>query len=66
MSDANRVVFVVDDEPIIAETLAVVLNRVAYSATAFDPPHKTIEACAQVKPDLLISDVMMPNMIGSN
>ncbi len=64
MSDTNRVVFVVDDEVVIAQTLAIILNQAGFKANAFDSPDKAIAACAEAAPDLLISDVMMPGMTG--
>jgi DNA-binding NtrC family response regulator len=64
VSDSEPVVFVVDDEPVIAQTLAIILNRAGFAATAFDRPQKAIDAANITKPDLLISDVMMPGMTG--
>ncbi len=64
MPDTNRVVFVVDDEAVIAQTLAMILNRAGFHATAFDHPEKAIAARSDLMPDLLISDVVMPGMTG--
>jgi len=64
--DSNRVVFVVDDEVVIAETLAVILNQAGFQARAFDHPQKAIAALVESAPDLLISDVVMPGMTGVN
>jgi FixJ family two-component response regulator len=62
--DANRVVFVVDDEAVIAQRLAIILNQAGSQASAFDHPEKAIAARAELVPALLITDVMMPGMTG--
>lgn len=64
MPDTNRVVFVVDDEAVIAQTLAIILNQAGFQASAFDHPEKAIAANAELTPALLISDVMIPGMTG--
>jgi DNA-binding NtrC family response regulator len=58
------VVFVVDDEAVIAQTLAIILSRAGFAATAFEDPQSAIAAAAAIVPDLLISDVVMPGMTG--
>jgi CheY-like chemotaxis protein len=62
--ETSRVIFIVDDEPVIAETLAVILNQAGFQAYAFDHPFKAVEASAEFAPQLLITDVMMPDMTG--
>lgn len=64
MPDKQKVVFVVDDEAVIAQTLAMILNQSGFSATAFERSDKAIAAAQNVCPDLLITDVMMPDMNG--
>jgi DNA-binding NtrC family response regulator len=64
MSQTKRVVFVVDDEPIIANTLAMILNNAGFDARSFVEPFLALEAAKNVVPDLLISDVVMPKMTG--
>jgi DNA-binding NtrC family response regulator len=57
-------VFVVDDEPIIASTLAAILSLNGFRATSFTEPLEAIKAALSDRPDLLISDVMMPLLNG--
>ena len=59
----DRVVFVVDDEPIIAQTLATILNQAGFAAFAFDHPDKALSAAATTPPDLPLSDVAMSSEI---
>lgn len=64
MLDTDRVVFVVDDERVIAQTLAVILTQAGFQARAFDHAQQAITASSERPPDLLISDVVMPDMTG--
>jgi CheY-like chemotaxis protein len=57
-------VFVVDDEPVIASTLVAILRTHGYSARFFTSPRKALEAARTESPDLLISDVGMPDISG--
>jgi DNA-binding NtrC family response regulator len=59
-----QIVFVVDDEPAIAETLATILNASGFQATAFTDAEKAIQAAETYCPSLLISDVVIPHMNG--
>jgi DNA-binding response OmpR family regulator len=57
-------VFVVDDERVIAQTVALILQQSGFNAIAFTNPLHALEAAKSDTPDLLISDVMMPEMSG--
>jgi DNA-binding response OmpR family regulator len=57
-------VLIVDDEPTIADTLAIILNKAGFNAFAVYSGAKAIDAAQSVKPDLIISDVSMPDMNG--
>jgi CheY-like chemotaxis protein len=62
---SRGVVFVVDDEGLIAKTLAMILNQTGFAANAFEDPYRALEAAAGgLVPDLLITDVIMPGMTG--
>jgi DNA-binding response OmpR family regulator len=63
LSDQPRV-FVVDDEFIIASTLATILQRNGFDALSFTHPLEALKAARVKAPDLLISDVMMPDLSG--
>lgn len=60
----KRRVFVVDDEPIIATTLTAILRNHGFDATSFNKPLEAILASRAEAPDLLIADVMMPQLSG--
>lgn len=61
---ARSRVFVVDDEFIIASTLATILQRNGFDAEYFTEPLKALEAARQQAPNLLITDVVMPGLSG--
>jgi CheY-like chemotaxis protein len=63
-SVSRPVVLVVDDEKVIADTLSIILKQSGFSAlTAYDGS-TALQLASDFKPDLLISDVMMPGMTG--
>jgi DNA-binding NtrC family response regulator len=65
MSNVERIVYVVDDEEIIAKSLAMILDRAGFSTHAFIDPREALYSAARgTPPDLLISDVVMPEMTG--
>ena len=57
-------VYIVDDEHVIAHTLAAILKNSGFDATAFTSPLDALDAANSNAPDLLITDVMMPEMSG--
>ena len=63
-SKAKPRVIVVDDEHVIADTLATILNRAGFNASAAYTGSQAVERARAEKPDLIISDVMMPDMNG--
>jgi CheY-like chemotaxis protein len=57
-------VFIVDDEQIIAETLTMILRKSGFTATFFTDPLDALVAARKEAPDLILSDVMMPQLSG--
>ncbi len=57
-------IVVVDDERVIAETLATILRQSGFFATFFTDPWEALLFARSDAPDLLISDVMMPQLSG--
>ncbi len=57
-------VFVVDDEQVIASTLAMILRNQGFDATSFTQPREALQAAQLEAPNLLISDVVMPLLSG--
>jgi DNA-binding NtrC family response regulator len=65
-SRSKRRVFVVDNEHMIAWSLAEILNNKGFDATPFTRPIDVLTAAASRQPlDLLISDIVMPHMSGT-
>lgn len=60
----RKIAFVVDDEKVIASTLAVILNNAGFEAHALFSGQDAIDSLERLQPDLLITDVVMPGMTG--
>lgn len=59
-----RRVLILDDEQVIANTLALILNRSGYEARAVYTGEAAVETARQISPDFLISDVILHGMTG--
>jgi DNA-binding NtrC family response regulator len=57
-------IFVVDDERVISETLAKILQQSGFEAIPFTNPLKALNDSQFQSPDLLLSDVSMPELSG--
>src|SRR5271154_698373 len=57
-------ILVVDDERLIADTIADILEGAGFHAMAAYDGWTALEAAARAHPDCLLSDVLMPGMNG--
>jgi DNA-binding response OmpR family regulator len=66
-NDANTyrpVVLVVDDESVIADTLAEILTRSGYTGVAEYDGDSALETALLMPPEMLITDVVLPGLSG--
>jgi DNA-binding response OmpR family regulator len=63
-SQKAPVIYIVDDEKVITETLAVILRHSGFAVAPFEDPLQALASVPKTPPDLLITDVMMPGMNG--
>ncbi len=57
-------ILVVDDDPFIARLLEIELRAAGYEVRTASDGEKALEAVQDSRPDLILADVMMPNMDG--
>ncbi|AXC14704.1 Chemotaxis regulator - transmits chemoreceptor signals to flagelllar motor components CheY [Acidisarcina polymorpha] len=61
---AKPKVLVADDERVIADTLVIILNQAGFDATAVYSGERAVELAGTLQPEMLISDVIMPDLNG--
>jgi CheY-like chemotaxis protein len=57
-------ILVVDDEPLIADTIVQILNRNGFLAEAAYGGSEAIDIARRTLPELILSDVLMPHIDG--
>ena len=62
--NAEYQVYVVDDEPLIASTIAEILIDHGYQARFFTDPLQALASVTHGAPTFLVSDVTMPGLTG--
>jgi two-component system response regulator ChvI len=60
----QKLVFVVDDETNIADTLGLILRAEGFAVRVFYDGSSAFDHAQEETPDLILSDVVMPNMDG--
>ena len=63
-TSALPIVLVVDDEPLIANTLVAILRKQNYEANAAYNAEEALIMAQMIPPDYLITDILMPKMTG--
>lgn len=58
------VVLVVDDEPLVAETLSLILSGAGFAATAVHSGAAALQFAHSIEPAFLLTDVHMPGIDG--
>jgi len=67
LDDSNgKTVMVVEDEDAIRTLTRRILTRQGYDVVEADNPEHAISLCETTKPDLLLTDVVMPGMSGKD
>lgn len=61
---SSKTILVVDDEQRIADTLALILQCNGYEAAVAYEGDSALVQASKVRPDLLLTDVIMPGMNG--
>jgi DNA-binding response OmpR family regulator len=64
LQSARPKVLIADDEKVIADTLALILNQGGFDAKAVYTSEKALEEASSFRPDMLISDVLMTDLNG--
>lgn len=64
VSRPSMVVLIVDDERVVAESMAEIFRLSGYEAVYATSPAEALEIARKIKPHLLITDVVMPGETG--
>ena len=64
MTKMDASILVVDDEPALANTLAIIFQQAGYSASAVYSGEEALAFITAHQPSLVIMDVIMPGMNG--
>lgn len=65
MSDTKKTILIVDDNDDIVTTYRVVLDRMGYTVVVARNGIECLDMIDEVKPDLVILDVLLPGLSGS-
>jgi DNA-binding NtrC family response regulator len=61
-ANSTKIIFVINDEKVIADTLTIILRQQGYDAYAFMSAKEAVGVITDRRPDLIICDVVMSDM----
>jgi DNA-binding response OmpR family regulator len=64
LSNPRRKILIVDDEQVIADTLAIILSKSGFDTFVAYDGASALALAYKLAPDLIVSDVVMPKMSG--
>ena len=64
VEDVTPVVLVVEDEPSIAEVVALYLRRAGFDVLSAGDGQEALDVLAEATPDLVVLDLMLPKVDG--
>src|SRR3990167_8017282 len=62
--NAKNHILVVDDEPFVLESLALLLDSFGYNVSAYGNPREALNKLQSHKVDVVLTDIKMPEMSG--
>lgn len=62
----STLIYVVDDEENIRELISCALRSFGYAVESFETAEEMLEACLEKLPDLILLDVMLPGLSGTD
>ncbi len=60
----TETIMLVDDEPVVLSLARTILNHCGYKVHEFDDPLKALDENPKIRVDLVLTDVVMPNISG--
>ena len=64
MMPADKLVFIVDDDEAVRDSLELLLESAGHAVQVFEAAHDALEACRARPPACIVTDVRMPEMDG--
>ena len=64
MAENGKKILVVDDEPLVAETLIMAFEKAGFRCLAASDGSEAISATEEWRPDLILLDIMLPKING--